>query len=93
VLGVNGPTPGRHYGSSLQGLGDLDGDGFDDFAVGNDQALFFGEDETDEVWLFWGPSPTALFTEGVQLIVGDDPDRCLGLRHRASRRPDRRRPR
>ncbi|MFM2248133.1 MAG: hypothetical protein RL071_4208 [Pseudomonadota bacterium] len=78
VLGVNGPTPGRHYGSSLQGLGDLDGDGFDDFALGNDQALFFGEDETDEVWLFWGPSPTALFTEGVQLIVGDDPDRCLG---------------
>jgi hypothetical protein len=78
VVGVNGPTPGRHYGSSLQGLGDLDGDGFDDFAMGNDQALFFGEDETDEVWLFWGPSPTALFTEGVQLIVGDDPDRCLG---------------
>jgi hypothetical protein len=79
VLGVGGPPPGRHFGSSLQGLGDLDGDGFDDFVVGNDQAYELGsEDETDEVWLFWGPSPTTSFTEGVQLIVGDAHERCLG---------------
>jgi hypothetical protein len=78
VLGITGPTPGRNVGSSMQGLGDLDGDGFDDFVVGNDQLYPYRPEVTDEVWLFWGPGPSTLFTEGVQLIVGDDPDRCLG---------------
>jgi hypothetical protein len=78
VLGITGPTPGRNVGSSMQGLGDLDGDGFDDFVVGNDQLYPYRPEVTDEVWLFWGPGPSTLFTEGVQLIVGDYPDRCLG---------------
>jgi hypothetical protein len=74
---LTGPALNRHVGSSLEGLGDLDGDGYDDFIVGNDQ-MWYAEDETDQVWLFWGPSPSTSFTEGVQLIDGDAFDRCIG---------------
>ncbi len=75
VLGLGGHQRGRTYGSSLEGLGDFDGDGYDDFILGNDQQR---SDEADEVWLFWGPSPTASLSEGVQLIQGDDWTRCIG---------------
>ncbi|MBL8614436.1 MAG: hypothetical protein JNM72_02390 [Deltaproteobacteria bacterium] len=72
IIGHHSP---RHYGSSLEGIGDLDGDGFDDFIVGNDQQ---GAEEVDEVWLFWGPGPSARIDEGVQLFVGEDWERCAG---------------
>lgn len=75
VVGIGGEVRGRTYGSSLEGVGDFDGDGFDDFILGNDQR---NPGEVDEVWLFWGPSPTVSLSEGVQLIVGDDPVRCIG---------------
>ncbi|MBL8616420.1 MAG: FG-GAP repeat protein [Deltaproteobacteria bacterium] len=72
---IGGHRSPRHYGSSLEGLGDFDGDGFDDFIVGNDQQ---GAEEVDEVWLFWGPGPSARIDEGVQLFVGEDWERCAG---------------
>lgn len=72
IVGHIGP---RHYGSSLEGLGDLDSDGFDDFIVGNDQRA---DDEADEVWLFWGPGPAATIDEGVQLFQGTDWEDCIG---------------
>jgi hypothetical protein len=72
---VVGATWPHHYGSSLEGLGDFDGDGLDDFILGNDQR---SDDEVDEVWLFWGPGPSATIDEGVQLLVGDDWSRCIG---------------
>jgi hypothetical protein len=76
VFGVDGHLRDRNYGSSLEGLGDLDGDGYADFIVGNDQPGRGAE--TDEVWLFWGPGLPDRFDEGTQLLLGDDPGRCIG---------------
>ncbi len=75
VGGVDGHLRGRGYGSSLEGLGDFDGDGFADFIMGNTQS---SAGETDEVWLFWGPNVPERFDEGTRLYIGDEPRRCIG---------------
>jgi hypothetical protein len=48
-----GPTEGEPVGTGLGGIGDLDGDGYDDLVVGDEQT----NDglAPDHAWLIWGP--------------------------------------
>jgi hypothetical protein len=45
--------------SAVAALGDLDGDGIDDFAVGNDGFLDDGTADVGGVWVFYGPASGA----------------------------------
>lgn len=58
-LTLIGPDPDGWFGSSLCALGDIDGDGFDDFAVGAQRARGF-EPGSGAVYLYRGGSPPAM---------------------------------
>ncbi len=52
-LVLEGEKPGDRFGASLTTLGDINGDGFDDFAVGADKSDEGGKD-AGKVYIFYG---------------------------------------
>lgn len=50
---IEGENPGDRFGASLTTLGDINGDGFDDFAIGADKADEGGSD-AGKVYIYFG---------------------------------------
>ncbi len=71
VIGSPTPSPTDHFGRLVAGAGDLDGDGYSDFAVGNQSPYLHGG-YTGGVYVFRGgaagvsTTPAAVFTSGAR---------------------------
>ena len=70
---IVGPA-GARTGTSLAGLGDADGDGRDDYAVGMPNAGFFGATNVGWVYLVSGASGTSFVT-----LLGESSGQHLGV--------------
>lgn len=75
---LNGLQPGDFFGHSVDGVGDLNGDGYDDFIVGADGADAAGVD-SGAAWVYSGLDGSVLFS-----LVGDAPNISFGLPVRAA---------
>jgi hypothetical protein len=79
---INGEEPAAYFGRSLAALGDLDGDGLDDFAVGAPAASAEGLSESGSAFVFSGATGAliyrfdgaAAFDEFGAAVAGGDVD-------------------
>lgn len=75
LFAVEGQTSGQEFGRSLATVGDVDGDGIDDFAVGSADSASGGGSGRGRVDLFSGRTSATLFS-----LVGQPPyDASLGI--------------
>lgn len=58
---INGQDPAAYFGRSLAALGDIDGDGFDDFAVGAPGASAEGFPERGSAFVFSGATGALIY--------------------------------
>ncbi|MFQ5748391.1 MAG: integrin alpha [Planctomycetota bacterium] len=61
LLEIPGPGASRRFGHSLAGVGDVDGDGQDDFLVGDPDSSPAGARETGAAFLFSGADGTLIY--------------------------------
>jgi hypothetical protein len=73
---VRGDTTDHIIGSAIEGVGDLDGDGFGELIFGNDRGV------ADTVWLAWGPSFTSM--SEAQTLYAGPAGGCMSYTHAMS---------
>ncbi len=73
LVGVAGVRPGQPAGTSMVRLGDLDGDGFDDFIVSAT-----GRSAQSEVYLVMGPGDLSSMAEASLVFRDEVAGSCLG---------------
>jgi hypothetical protein len=71
IYGLPAEIPDEGFGKSVAGLGDLDGDGAGDFAVGAPNAVIDGQSRSGAVYVYSGASGTLRFKLQGGGIVGD----------------------
>jgi hypothetical protein len=73
---VRGDTADHIIGAAVEGVGDLDGDGYGELIFGNDRGV------EDAVWLAWGPSFSTM-SEAQRLFTGPAGG-CMSYTHGTS---------
>ncbi|MEO1132079.1 MAG: cohesin domain-containing protein [Cyanobacteria bacterium J06639_1] len=71
---VNGLNPGDEFGESISGIGDFNGDGIDDIALGAPNAATNGSEDTGQAYVIFGrrPTPTVAGDETDNVLTGTD---------------------
>ncbi|MEO0854079.1 MAG: integrin alpha, partial [Cyanobacteria bacterium J06648_11] len=71
---VNGLNPGDELGESVSGIGDFNGDGIDDIALGAPDATTNGNEESGQAYVIYGRRPTPTVAGGVtdDVLEGTD---------------------
>jgi len=84
---IEGEFTDDAVGWDLAGLGDVDNDGFDDFAVGASDWMLGPATDTPAVYRIHGPAGFSRIYEAETMLLGTGDDGCLGSSLAAS--PDR----